>query len=165
MEDAKQEFIKKYESKNKLLTFQKKLLEIAKNIDTSKINIQKGQLFEVDIPEDDVLLEEDIPLSGQSDNVINSIKKLYSDLFNIKDFSDDNIGKELANLSPKDDKYKLLSDFRYDDTVAKDFYKHLSKFLNSKKEASLLLNKYGIKGIKYDGRQDGECSFKPFRNK
>lgn len=116
-----------------------------------------GQLFEVDIPEDDVLLDEDIPLSGQSDKVINSIKKLYSDLFSIKDFSDSSIDKELADLSPKDEKYKLLSDFRYDDTVAKDFYKHLSKFLNSKKEASLLLNKYGIKGIKYDGYQDGEC--------
>jgi hypothetical protein len=37
------------------------------------------------------------------------------------------------------------------------FYERLSEALGSDKDASLLLNKYGIKGITYDGRQDGRC--------
>ena len=39
----------------------------------------------------------------------------------------------------------------------KEFYKFLSDKLDSQKKASLLLYKYGIKGIHYFGEQDGEC--------
>lgn len=147
-----------------------------------------GQLYKVDIPEINEMLDEEEPLSVQSDKVLGSIKKLYSDLLNIKDFSNINLDKEIAKLNQnkrerdelvakgnktseehkrlydlwkEEEKYQLLLDLRYDDTVAKDFYRHLAHYIsdnsNKHKQASLLLNKYGIKGITYDGRQDGRC--------
>lgn len=39
----------------------------------------------------------------------------------------------------------------------KEFYDILTDKLGSPKKASLLLHKYGIKGIHYVGREDGEC--------
>ena len=39
----------------------------------------------------------------------------------------------------------------------KEFYNILTDKLGSPKKASLLLHKYGIKGIHYVGREDGEC--------
>lgn len=175
LEEAKQEFIKEYKSKKKLLSFQKKYLEIAKDIDTSKIDIQKGQLFEVDIPENDELLDEEEPFSTQTENVKNSIKALIKDLLGIKSFADKDLDEEIKKTEKEKEenynyivsrKLELLKDLRFDDTVGKDFYNHLAEYLRvsenitnpqHKKEASLLLNKYGVKGITYDGRQDGRC--------
>lgn len=37
-------------------------------------------------------------------------------------------------------------------------YKWIAKFAGGEKEASILLSKYGIKGIRYTGLQDGECA-------
>lgn len=37
-------------------------------------------------------------------------------------------------------------------------YKWIAKFAGGEKEASILLSKYGIKGIRYNGAQDGECA-------
>lgn len=42
-------------------------------------------------------------------------------------------------------------------TTGKDFYQALSRMLLSDKEASLYLNRWGIKGITYDGQRDGRC--------
>ncbi|MDY6358444.1 MAG: hypothetical protein SPL73_05740 [Cyanobacteriota bacterium] len=143
-EEARQQFIKDYESKNKLLAFQKKYLEIAKNIDTSKIDIQKGQLFKVDIPEDDVMLDEDKSLSEQPEKVRKAIFEYMEN--NPDDF-----------ILPKD--HNSLGNM-----TGKQFYKEVSLIErkkgsegNGQKEASLTLNSYGIKGIKYNGQQDGEC--------
>ena len=135
---------------------------------------EAGQLFEVDIPENEELLDEEEPFSTQTEKVQNSIKKLISDIFDIKDFSNDSLKKEInetqkkvndyannlkssVNINEEANKLNILEYIRYDDTIGKDFYKTLSKYLNSEKEASLLLNKYGIKGITYDGYQDGRC--------
>ena len=139
MNEAKQKFIENYESKTKLLAFQKKILEIAKNIDTTKIEIQKGQLFEVDIPEDDVLLDENKPYSKQSAKVKKALKKLFKDKgLNLVE----QMQSGYVNGNPKG---------------ASLYSEVMSLCKGSDKEASLLLNKYGIKGITYDGRQDGRC--------
>lgn len=37
-------------------------------------------------------------------------------------------------------------------------YKWIAEFAGGEKEASILLSKYGIKGIRYTGLQDGECA-------
>lgn len=37
-------------------------------------------------------------------------------------------------------------------------YNELKQYFHSAMEASLTLNKYGVKGIRYDGRRDGECA-------
>ncbi len=40
----------------------------------------------------------------------------------------------------------------------RDIYDLLSSFLGSDMEASLMLNRYGIQGIRYNGNWDGECA-------
>lgn len=173
----------------KELKIHEKSYKDVEKIDVNQIKLKEGgQLYKVDIPEIDEMLDEEEPLSVQSDKVLGSIKKLYSDLLNIKDFSNINLDKEIAKLNQnikerdelvakgnktseehkrlydlwkEEEKYRLLLDLRYDDTVAKDFYRHLAHYISDNsdkhKQASLLLNKYGIKGITYDGRQDGRC--------
>ena len=156
MNEAKQKFIENYESKPKLFAFQKKILEIAKNIDTTKIEIQKGQLYEVDIPENDVLLDEDKPFSEQPEKVQEAIKELfYNEIKDgekyLKDFAKHNYnGKGIYNTIRE---IKALEDLG--ETLGGSYKnKYDNKYY---REASLLLNKYGIKGITYDGRQDGRC--------
>lgn len=123
-------------------------LELLNSVDESKITgVNKGQLFEVDIPEDDVLLDEDLPLNEQPEKVKKAIFNYMKD------------NTDIYNMSV----IKNYNEFP-ESSDGKWFYKEVAfnerlKGANDtgKKEASLLLNKYGIKGIKYDGRQDGEC--------
>lgn len=154
----------------------KKQIEYIENLDVTKLKREKsGQLFEVDIPENDVLLDEEEPFSTQTENVKNSIKALIKDLLGIKSFADKDLDEEIKKVEKEKEenynyivsrKLELLKDLRFDDTVGKDFYNHLAEYLRvsenitspqHKKEASLLLNQYGIKGITYDGRSDGRC--------
>lgn len=154
----------------------KKQIEYIENLDVTKLKREKGgQLFEVDIPENDVLLDEEEPFSTQVENVKNSIKALIKDLLGIKSFADKDLDEEIKKVEKEKEenynyivsrKLELLKDLRFDDTVGKDFYNHLAEYLRvsenitnpqHKKEASLLLNQYGIKGITYDGHSDGRC--------
>ena len=66
----------------------------------------------------------------------------------------------LRELKQKLDKF--ADNFFKDEKVLKnktgrDFYEALSKIHQSDKEASLYLNRWGIKGITYDGQEDGRC--------
>lgn len=153
LEEARKEFINEYSSKGKLLAFQKKKLEIAKNLDVSKIKTQKGQLFEVDIPEVDEMLDEDKTTSEQSKKVLESLKKLCREEgFNyLKVVS--GLGKGMIPQTGK----QIYNNLRnYIQWKAEENGNKISD-VNSAKEASILLNNYGIKGITYDGRQDGRC--------
>ena len=106
----------------------------------------KGQLFEVDIPEDDVLLDENKPFSEQSEKVQKAFKQLLDDRY----FTDgSNKFNEFYEL-----KQDLLQDIK-DDMNGKFLYDVLARY--SAETASKLLNKYGIKGITYEGQQDGRC--------
>lgn len=160
---------------SKYLIKKQKELELVKELNPDKLEMSAGQLFEVDIPENDVLLDEEEPFSTQTENVKNSIKALIKNLLGIKSFSDKDLDEEIKKAEKEKEenynyivsrKLELLKDLRFDDTVGKDFYNHLAEYLRvsenitrpqHKKEASLLLNQYGIKGITYDGRQDGRC--------
>lgn len=160
---------------SKYLIKKQKELELVKELNPDKLEMSAGQLFEVDIPENDVLLDEEEPFSTQTENVKNSIKALIKDLLGIKSFADKDLDEEIKKAEKEKEenynyivsrKLELLKDLRFDDTVGKDFYNHLAEYLRvsenitrpqHKKEASLLLNQYGIKGITYDGRQDGRC--------
>lgn len=115
----------------------KKQIEYIENLDVTKLKREKGgQLFEVDIPEADVLLDENKELIDQPKKVQRIIEKMYSDF---------------AKSGNLDIAHSFVQD------TGRNLYKALSKTLGSDKEASLLLNKYGIKGITYDGRSDGRC--------
>lgn len=99
---------------------------------------QPGQLFAVDIPENDVLLDEDKKLNNQPEAVRAALQKLWTEV----------LGYEVPTTKPND----MFS--AYD---GRRFYRELADNLGGAEAASRALNEAGVKGITYDGRQDGRC--------
>lgn len=118
----------------------KDALNEIKNAKITKYADDYGQLFEVDIPENDVLLDEDLPFSEQPQKVQEVLKKIYQDRWNIDIENSENYN----------------NDFRkpYNELTGGQIYRDID---NVPRFASKILNEYGIKGIKYNGHQDGEC--------
>ena len=117
------------------------VIEDINNINPDDINIVyaddiNGQLYEVDIPESDVLLDEDKELIEQPEKVQRIIEKIYHDA---SANNNDKLAAAVMQIN------------------GKGVYEGLKNYFGSAKEASLFLNKYGIKGITYDGYQDGRC--------
>lgn len=119
----------------------KKALELLKSDD---FNPLQGQVHEVDIPENPYLLDEQKPFSEQSDIVKNAIKKLNNE--DVNDILDDDTTGE--------DIYGELVNYFSKQVEGNDLK---SKTDNAQKLASQALEKVGIKGITYDGKQDGRC--------
>lgn len=107
------------------------MLDAFKNIDATQIKEKKwGQVHEVDIPENEELLDEQKMLIDQPQYVEDIIWKINKDL-------------DLGIV---------------DSGITGDrIYQKISDKLGSDKAASELLDKYGIKGITYFGREDGRC--------
>lgn len=66
-------------------------------------------------------------------------------------------------LDVAESKYPSLltgeSKFEITDSLrGRDLYTKIAEFVGGEKEASELLNKYGVKGIRYTGLEDGECA-------
>ena len=97
------------------------------NFDTHQWNT----MFEVDIPENEYLLNEQKNIEKQSQVVKNAISQMSNEL--------NSSVLNNSNLS------------------GKEFYKLLSKKLGGDKLASQKLSDFGIKGITYKGEQDGVC--------
>lgn len=96
---------------------------------------KKGKVYTVEIPDDDVMLREEWKISNQND----AVKEAY------RQYCKESFGYDNADVtSPYENGY--------------DFYRSLSQWKGSPKEASLWLNKHGIKGIRYNGARDGECA-------
>lgn len=94
-----------------------------------------GQLFELEIPDNDVLLDEQKTLAEQPN--IQKMLDAYAEKINDWSFS--------------------AADGFPDDWTGREIYKALSDQLGSSRAASEYLNSAGIKGITYDGRRDGRC--------
>lgn len=92
---------------------------------------KESTLFEVDIPEDDVLLDEKRNINEQPKNVQQAVRKMYRSL-----------GYKTSAL-----KY----------VTGKEFYDTVAAEKGGQKEASEFINEHGIKGIIYDGGNDGKC--------
>lgn len=112
---------------------------------------QEGSLVEVEIPENDVLLDEQKPFSEQPEKVQEALKKLAKDKIEfLNDYSlqdaidEDNMGGNMYGLlvARLQDTWKQLGD-----KSGADAQEYVSKELND----------YGIEGITYDGQQDGRC--------
>lgn len=168
-------------------------IEFYNNIDIDKISIKHkiGQLFKVDIPDVDEMLDEDKSFSEQPKKVQENLKKLWEEKLGRKVYTDKKsllaefkkkydsetynvveklLNKGLENLSKSERNAIPNSDLSFEDLHKLDFFNLNGKDIyynirnnvfeyNDKfdKDTSLLLNKYGIKGITYDGRQDGRC--------
>lgn len=126
-----------------------------------------GRLFEVDVPENDVLLDEQKDFTEQPEKVqktlMNLAQSLPDSLFNPHersydgDFNDklsDDFESNWESLRPtrKEFMRRLLSA-----ESGKKIYEILSDALYSDEKASKILNKHGVKGITYYGREDGRC--------
>lgn len=92
---------------------------------------KESTLFEVDIPEDDVLLDEKRNINEQPKKVQQAVRKMYRSL-----------GYKTSAL-----KY----------VIGKEFYDTVAAEKGGQKEASEFINEHGIKGITYDGGNDGKC--------
>lgn len=118
-----------------------KILDFLKNATDKELLGESGQVHEVDIPENPYLLDEQLPFSEQSEFVKDAIRKLNNE--DVNDILDDDttgedIYGELVNSINKENGYNLSQK-------------------EAEKRASQTLGKLGIKGITYDGRQDGRC--------
>lgn len=120
-----------------------------------KFEEQKGQVHEVDIPENPYLLDEDATYFAQPEIVRNALDEVINNL------TDEQISKEFEGTVYPENRDALRRMWKTGDydfrNEGGDIYKSLSKMLGSPKAASQMLEKYGIKGITYDGRQDGRC--------
>ena len=126
-------------------------INIIENIDTSKIKRGKGQVYKLSIPKDDVMLREDLFYKEQNPQVQNAIKKLYEENWENYPYNSD-----LTQILYTDNtKAKYGQNAAYKE--GRSIYDALTKMTGSEQEASKLLNKYGIKGISYNGGIDGEA--------
>lgn len=102
---------------------------------------RKGQVHEVDIPENPYLLDEQKPFSEQSEFVKEALQKLN----NAEDLG--LFEKDGLIIKPE--------------STGNEIYQTIGKLISSKigrdEKTSKLLEKHGIKGITYDGKQDGRC--------
>lgn len=94
------------------------------------ITVDKGQVHEVDIPEMDVLLDEQKLLKDQPAFVKKALRQ---------------VAKEAG----------IGLDFQHSN--GKYVYDNIANAVGGAKQASQLLEKHGIKGITYWGEQDGRC--------
>ena len=143
------------------LKYVKEQIKIVKKIDVSKIEHIKdtGQLFEVDIPETDVLLDENKPLNEQPDKVKKAILEYYKSRPNDYIIPEDinSLSQQRGKEFYRDVAFQLERENSLAYRMANGLNTDIDENFNPEKEASLLLNSLGIKGITYDGRQDGRC--------
>lgn len=161
-------------------------------IDFSKLEkVNKGQVHEVDIPENPYLLDEQKSYREQSDFVKQAIQEIDRELqyperkekiFDNKDDAIDFYDSKIDEFEEKangyqrffpesfvtdDGKYgvKYVDDYTINEPLIGDYseitgegiYSRIARQLGSQKAASELLEKHGVKGITYFGRQDGRC--------
>lgn len=93
-----------------------------------------GRLLEAEIPDTDVLLDEQKSFNEQPEKVKNALSELISN-------TDE--GK--------------LSERLLKNATGKRIYEMLSNLYGDDKKASLKLNEFGVKGITYKGTQDERC--------
>ena len=135
------------------ITRHRREIKDLKSFDPEKLQYveNKGQLFKVDIPEENVLLDQQKPFNEQPEAVQKGIDKIVEGLNDTQLNRWDNIreqGREAARSSVKESLH---------DADGQSIYLTLQRILGNAVNVSRALNKYGVKGITYQGWQDGHC--------
>lgn len=129
----------------------KDILDACKNLHksiqkakVSDIEIDEGQLYKVDVPEKKYLLDEQKTFSQQTKTVQKAIQNIPAKFFdmneyNMEEMTGEDIYGEIVNNIAMRNSGEYTSQREYEEAASK------------------LLNRYGIKGITYDGKQDGRC--------
>ena len=121
---------------------------------TWRLEKHKGATFEVEIPDNDVLLDEDKPFEYQPPFVQEKLLELFQNLL------EQRTPQFLMDTHEFGDSVRdgSMAKERVSNATGKEIYDDLIDiFDKTPKEASLALNNVGIKGITYVGRQDGRC--------
>lgn len=111
----------------------------------------KATIYEVEVPEDTVLLNEELEFSEQPRKVKAAIRKIVK---NLTDEELENAGEDVSWEGRATARRNVLA--LLNDLDGQDIYNTLYDIVGGDKEASLRLNEYGIKGITYNER-DGQC--------
>ena len=132
----------------------------------------EGVLLEADVPESDVLLDEQKTFNEQPPKVQEAIKKLYTDTLSYRIEAETRGGREFylvkqgngvvdINMTMKDaqENIKRLREQEPHilNKTGASVYSDISNKMGSREAASEALNQHGIKGITYDGGNDGRC--------
>ena len=122
----------------------KKELELLENLNPSKININTsgGRLYHVEIPDADILLDEQKPIKTQPAKVRDGIRSVLREV----------TGQDISLTKGPVAEYTGGTLVNYLGRMLKHQGSNTPR-----KDVSLLLNKHGIKGITYEGRRDGRC--------
>ena len=109
--------------------------EVVALLENSNAHIEGDpRLYEVDVPKNSVLLDEQKTFSRQPKGVQKALQDAASEL--------QGQVRQIPSLKGKN---------------GREIYETFSKFFGGDKEASLFLNEHGIKGITYEGEADGRC--------
>jgi hypothetical protein len=161
------------------------IVQQLQHIDSSKVGAGKGKLFEVEIPDNDVLLDEQKPFRKQPAFVQERLEKLFEqmpedDLIEIGAEYSINLASLYEYKEEARDDEKALANYEalYATVVRADsiarhmlrgmsdgelIYKAIGELLRKggqegkPEQISRKLNEYGIKGITYVGSRDGRC--------
>ena len=122
------------------------LMRTIKLLEKKKFNYRKdnGSLFEVDIPENDVLLDENKTLDEQPENVKNTLRKMAENQVRDMNGYYNQFADSVLIADPKE-------------VNGRDIYRYLVNVVGNARTASIMLNENGIKGITYYGGTDGRC--------
>ena len=107
-----------------------------------------SRLLEVEIPENDVMLDEQKKYYDQSGKVQESLNNMFEDLFANGSWTDNIYANHKMYINDLDN---------FDNLSGRGIYELLSAGFDSDKQASLKLKEYGIEGITYVGGKDGRC--------
>jgi hypothetical protein len=108
-----------------------------------------GRTYEVEIPEDDVLLDEQKSYDEQPQKVRKALDKLVRGL-TMEQLENWNDVRRLGKAAVTADIKEALSE-----SDGMNIYGTISDLVDGQEEASKLLNQYGVKGIVYDDGQGG----------
>ena len=130
-----QRFKKEMEGKTNEYSIEavKRATDAIKLLKENESTVNKPQsLFEVEIPENEELLDEQKTFNEQPEKVKDAIRKIMSELY-----------------------HKTESD--YGNLKGKAIYEYIANAMGGKREASEKLNSLGVKGITYKGEKEGRC--------
>ncbi|WP_298595319.1 zeta toxin family protein, partial [uncultured Mitsuokella sp.] len=121
-----------------------------------------GAMYHVEIANEDAMLDEQKPIGEQPAEVLQGLRRVVGSLsaseletfFRRIGYRESEDGKERGEGAAET---YFHDEDAMQNRTGRDFYRALAAAYESDRNASQTLNAYGIKGIAYEGRQDGRC--------
>ena len=132
-------------AKNKVERYTE-ILEFVREFDINEVKSEGGQVYEVDLPENPYLLDEEKLINNQDEHIRRAVRNIMNS------FPDSYIeGDDISNFGG------LTGETFYRALMNIGARQGVEGIKAQQKFASETLEKHGIKGITYEGGQDGRC--------